>query len=352
MTGFVILALPRSRTAWLARFLSYRDWHCGHEQLRYVRSLDDVRAWLSQPNTGTCETAAAPFWRLLLKYSPDTRIITVRRPVGEVVDSLLKAGISVDRATLQAGMARYDRKLDQIERRVPGVMSVTFADLAAEETCRRIFETCLPYPHDHQRWVALAGENIQISLSAMVRYVKENYTELDRVATIAMCAMLKDLRSRKAASGEVTVREETVDDLARDGREMMERHCLKIGEKPDAWMTRNIPLLRALQQQGFFQVIIGRCNGKVFGYLGTAISPSLENQSWTVAENGMFYAAEEVPGLGLKMQRAAIRALRSKGVRQLFMRSGLRGDGQRMDVLYRRLGAQDFGKLYCLNLED
>ena len=49
MPPFVVFALPRSRSAWLARFLTWGDWMCGHDELRHCRSLDDVRAWLAMP---------------------------------------------------------------------------------------------------------------------------------------------------------------------------------------------------------------------------------------------------------------------------------------------------------------
>ena len=64
--SFVVLAMPRSRTKWLSQFLSYGPWQVGHDEIRHCRSMDDVAAWLSQPFTGTIETAArAAFWRLL-----------------------------------------------------------------------------------------------------------------------------------------------------------------------------------------------------------------------------------------------------------------------------------------------
>ena len=46
---FVVLSLPRSRSYWLSRYLSYGGWHCGHEEIRHARTLSDVRAWLARP---------------------------------------------------------------------------------------------------------------------------------------------------------------------------------------------------------------------------------------------------------------------------------------------------------------
>ena len=55
-----------------------------------MRMLSDVQAWLSQDAVGTAETAGAPWWRLLPRYRPDARVVVVRRPVREVVDSLMR----------------------------------------------------------------------------------------------------------------------------------------------------------------------------------------------------------------------------------------------------------------------
>ena len=147
MPPYVIYALPRSRTFWLSRFLTYRDWNCGHDELLHCRSMDDVGSWLGQPCTGTVETNAAPFWRLV----PYMKTVVIRRPVDEVVDSLRKLGFQTDQDNFTSYIRNLDRKLDQIERRVPNVLSVSFDELKTEEACKRVFQFCLPYPHGHAR---------------------------------------------------------------------------------------------------------------------------------------------------------------------------------------------------------
>lgn len=346
--GFVICSLPRSRSAWLSRFLTYRDWYCGHEQLRYARTLDDVKAWLSQPGTGTCETAAAPFWRLLQKYAPDTQIVTVRRPVPDVVASLRGVGWSAD--GLQQSMEMFDRKLDQIERRTPNVLSVDFSALEQEDTCKKIFEHCLPYQYDRQWWQGLAGTNVQIHFPSLVRYVTANLSAIHRLGAQAKEAMLSDLAARPAVTESVTIAEGNVEDLIRDCEPLFRRHAAAVGEAADSWMNKNIPLMKKLYEMGFLQILIGRSNGRAFGYLMSVISPSLELKDRTLAQHSLFYAAPECPGLGLKLQRAALARLKEKGAHEIFMRAGVRGSGDKMGVLYRRLGAQNFGEMYRLEL--
>ena len=346
--GFIVCSLPRSRSAWLARFLTYGDWYCGHEQLRYARSLDDVKAWLGQPNTGSCETAAAPYWRLLKKYVPDTRVVTIRRPVADVVESLRKVGWHDDH--MAESMLAFDRKLDQIERRMPNVLSVRFDDLEQESTCKKVFEHCLPHTHDHHWWQHMASENVQINFPALVRYVTANMTAIHKLSAQARETMLSDLTVRPANMESVTISEGTVDELIRDCQDLFRRHAVVVGEAPDNWLNKNIPLMKKLYELGSMQILIGRSNGRAFGYLMSVISPSLEAEHRTLAHNGLFYAAPECPGLGLKLQRTALRWLKEKGVHEVFMRAGIRGSGDRMGVLYNRLGAQSFGEMYRLEL--
>ena len=134
---FVIFALPRSRTAWLSHFLSYGGWLCGHDEARHMRGLGDVKAWFAQPNTGTVETAIAHWWRLLPSLAPHAKVVVIRRPVAEVVDSLMRIpGCQFNRALIASAMTRLDRKLEQIATRIPGALSVGYADLDSEEERR------------------------------------------------------------------------------------------------------------------------------------------------------------------------------------------------------------------------
>lgn len=180
----MVFSLPRSRSAWLSRFLTYGDWHCGHDELRHMRQLEDVRSWLSQPNTGSVETAAAPFWRLGLDLRPDLQVVTIRRDPEAVTDSLLRCGFTTDRPTMLSAMRRLDRRLDQIEA-CTGAWSCGFDDLVREDVCAELFERLLPYRHDRRRWAALNGENVQISIPALTRYVAAHWPQINRLNEIA-----------------------------------------------------------------------------------------------------------------------------------------------------------------------
>lgn len=349
MPPFVILALPRSRTFWLSRFLTYGDWTCGHEELRHARSMEDIASWLAQPCTGTVETAAAPWWRTLRRACPDARVVTVRRPVAEVVDSL--AALGFDRAVMGPAMRRLDMKLDQIEARVPGVLSVRFADLADERTCAAVFEHCLPHQHDLEWWRVTSALNLQVNVPAMVRYHRAHAAQMNKLAAIAKHQTVAAMARDAAPPDGVTLQHETFDAFLRDGKALFAEHLIQVGEAPDDYLGKNIPLMSVLDQMGAMQITTARCNGRMFGYLMAVISPSLESPDVTSAMHTVFFASPEFPGLGMKLQRKSVEGLRERGVGEVFFRAGTRGSGPRLGTLYRRMGAEPFGDLYKLELK-
>ena len=351
--GYVVFGLPRSRTTWLSRFLTYGDWVCGHDELRHMRSLDDISTWFSQPCTGTVETSGAAWWRLLDRFAPDTKIALIRRPVEEVVDSMMKLPrITFDRAILTKAMAAADRKLDQIAARVPGVLSIDYAELAEEKTCAGLFEFCLPYKHDRAHWWMHHTRKIETDFYALTRYCEAYRPQMERLASIAKHQTLSRLALRDPVAPDgITFQEEDFATWLRDARPLYREHLVLVGEAPEDWAEKNLPLMAKLYDTGAMQITTARCNGRMFGYLMTLISPSLTSESVTSATNTTFYADPSMPGLGLKIQREALRRLREKGVTEVFMEAGKRGSGPRIETLFRRIGADRHGEVYRLQLE-
>jgi hypothetical protein len=318
-----------------------------------MRSLDDVRIWLNLPCKGSSETAAAPFWRLVQEYRPDTRVVVVRRPVEDVVHSLLTTtGISFQDQVLWQSMRRLDAKLNQVEARWPGVLSVQFSDLANEATCAAVFEHCLPFKHDPTWWSAWAPINVQVNFPAMTCYGLAHADQLNRLARIVKQHTLARLGARPVSINGMTFQQEAFDTFLQDGQRLFAEHLVQVGEAPDAAMTKNIPLMRALDAIGALQVTTARSNGRMFGYLMTVVGPSLESPERVEAMNATFYASKDAPGLGLKLQRASINALRERGVDIAYLRVGTRGDGPRLGTLYRRLGADPAGEMFSMNLKE
>jgi hypothetical protein len=310
--------------------------------------MDDVTSWLAQPLTGTVETAAAPFWRLL---PPGVRVVTVRRPVGEVVASLRRGGLTFDDAPMTAMLRDIERKLDQIEARVPGVLAVTFDDLGTEAGCARVFEHCLGISHDHQWWAACAPVNMQIDLSHLTRYFAAHRPQVEKLIKIAKHRSLAAMSRRAVEPPEgFTFQHEPARQFHADARDLIAQHFCQIGEAPDTGENGNWPLIYEMDDRGLIQTMTARSNGRIFGYLQTAMGPAFETPDITQAWHTLFYASPDTHGLGMKLQRAALSRLREIGVGEVIMRAGVRGDGPRLGTLYRRLGAEGIGDMYRVGL--
>ncbi len=345
---FLILALPRSRTAWLSRFLTYGDWVCGHDELQYMRSLGDIRTWLSQGKVGTVETNAAPWWRLIPKFMPEgpegPRIVTVRRPLAEVVQSLRPFGVGGRQ--VEEHLTRLNRKLDQVEKRLPGVMVVDYESLSQETTCAKLFRFCLPYEHDRERWAGLAKENIQINLDAQVRYCRAFRPQLDKLAAQATQQTFARLTAKVRAFEGLTIQTEPFEVAWADGVLLFNEHLVQTDQHPDDYLRKNIPLLRRLDAAGQLQVVTARANGRMFGYMVTVITPSMDDRNVTCALQTTFFASRDFHGLGLRMQRASVDFLRQRGVDEV----AFRARDPKMASLFRRIGAEDFGQMFRLQL--
>jgi hypothetical protein len=343
----VVFALPRSRTKWLATFLSYGAWQCGHDELRHCRSLEDVTSWLAQPCTGSVETAAAPFWRLL---KPDMRVVTLRRSIPDVVASLRRTGVAFDDAPMTAILRTVERKLDQIEARVPDVLAVTYDDLATEAGCARVFEHCLGLPHDPTWWAACAPVNIQVNFEHLVRFFVAHKPQLEKLAKTAKHRCLAAMTRAPREIDGVTFQREPFRQFWSDAARLLAEHAVEAGEAPDYPASLNVPLMEMLDDGGMLQTITARQNGRMFGYLMTVVEPTLEDRSMLQGWHSIFYVSPDMPGIGMGLQRAAAAALRERGAKQIIMRAGHRASGPRLGAFYRRLGAEDIGKLYRLEL--
>jgi GNAT superfamily N-acetyltransferase len=344
---FIVYGLPRSRTFWLSQFLSYREWTCGHDESRHVRSLADVDCWFSQPATGTVETAAAPYWRLI-HWKRDLPTVVVRRPVEEVMASLRRLGMEPSEAYLR----KLEAKLTQISARVPGALTVAYADLAREDVCAKVFEHCLPYKHDPEWWRFVAPLNLQAKMHGFTRYFEAHKKQLAVASDVAKQKMLARIVGRKTKPLDgLELAQEPLETFLRDGQALFASHLADVGEGSENWRNKNIELMAVLEQLGCLQITTARSNGKMFGYLMAVISPSLEDADRVEGVHTTFYASPDYPGLGLRLQRASLEALRSRGVNRAYFRAGTRGAGPRMGALYQRLGAEDFGQFYSLDLD-
>jgi hypothetical protein len=170
---FIIFALPRSRTRWLATFLSYGQWRCHHDIVTDIHTVEGLKEFFSRSYIGTAETGMVEGWRLAQALMPDARRVVVRRSVADVKNSLAKFGIEWN-----ADLERRNKLLDEVSER-PNVLTVAFEDLDDEHTCKRIFEYCLGIGFDRNWWLMLKDANIQIDMQKRLQKLADNRAAID-----------------------------------------------------------------------------------------------------------------------------------------------------------------------------
>lgn len=175
---FVVFALPRSRTAWTAAYLS-QNASVGHDSAIECETPDDFFVRLNGNATihglvGTVETAAMLGWGLIRERLPNARFAVIRRRVVEVERSLSQFGIIAEDGEL----LRRARMLDDVIEH-PGVLTVQYDDLYHAETRRELFEHCLERPWDEAWDREMAGKNIQINVMARMKYLIINHDRIE-----------------------------------------------------------------------------------------------------------------------------------------------------------------------------
>jgi hypothetical protein len=177
---FIVYTAGRSRTAWLAAFLTYGEHRCHTEAAVKFRGVSEIAPFFT-PSTGSAETGVAQGWRLIEHFVPNIRSVVVRRNAEDIIGSFARseiAGIAtVDEDKLRKIVAYTERCLEQISTR-PGVLTVNYEDLMRPSVCKSVFEHCLPYHFDYEWWREMAKRNIQSDARAIVEAYHRNFAEV------------------------------------------------------------------------------------------------------------------------------------------------------------------------------
>lgn len=190
---FLILALPRSRTAWMAHYLNYplaRPLQpVGHEILT---NCPDVQTFLDSYSFGMCgtvETGAAPIWRIVRSELPQCRIVLVRRPLIESYRSLAAQGVMPDISIL----AELNHCLDMAAAD-PAIISVPYELLSDPAIGRWLFEYCLELEWDVEWWKQMVATKIQVDMPSWIERLE---AKRDQIVEFFLDANRRDPEASK-----------------------------------------------------------------------------------------------------------------------------------------------------------
>lgn len=339
---FVILSLPRSRSAWLARFLSYGGRKCGHDLATTVGSMMEF-AGLFESNgyDGTAETGAVVGWQAILRVIPGVRFVVVRRPIDEVYRSLSRFGLAS--SLLMDELRDRDAMLDEVAR-LPGVRSFSFDNLRGIDVCRDIFEHCLGIPFDWEWWEGLATENVQVDVPQRVQYLIDN---ADRIAELKRNAAQIVEKSPAVVLGPESWESVWPEIDALFSEHFGEVEGDLVEHRP---YKADEPAMRALYAAGTLRIFTARVNGDLAGYCMWQVTKDVESLGLLIAQHGPWFVRKKYGHLmlGGRLFDASIADLRGLGVKIAFPHHRLQGRSVKLGAFFRRRGAVETQRTYTM----
>lgn len=174
---FLVMGLPRSRTAWLANFLTNGPAFCFHEPMVGCRSVANLRSKFERmdyPVVGGADTGAAAFAdRIAEVFTSGIQLIIVERDPDECLASLRALGLLADVHTLAAGVDA----LEYVKCKFKPLV-VSFDSLNDEHVGRGIWEHCIGEGFDVERFRQLCEMNIQVIPECLLRRIRDNWSAI------------------------------------------------------------------------------------------------------------------------------------------------------------------------------
>jgi hypothetical protein len=180
MKPFAVLGTPRSRTAWMARFLTYGGTYCYHEPSASFTGVESLRRFF-KPGVGAVDSAMTLRWRDVAKVA---RIVVVERDIEEVAQSALNVGLPASSIPV---LAHISKAIDEI--RLAKVATIIPYDMLTDAVLRKLFEVLLGEPCPEwwlSKWKSTHVDGVN-SYGRRVEQVRANsmlatfYPELMRV---------------------------------------------------------------------------------------------------------------------------------------------------------------------------
>jgi hypothetical protein len=160
---FFIASLPRSRTAWLANFLTFGDSFCYHEALKYC-AAGELKKFFEATGSkfvGDSDSGLPFFIDDVMNQFPDGKLVVIERDPAPVVKSLER--VFPDTGTdFREVVSKTQTALERLKTKYhPHV--VPFDGLSDRDVCKKLWNYCLPgVPFDERRWKMLDLLTVEI----------------------------------------------------------------------------------------------------------------------------------------------------------------------------------------------
>lgn len=164
---FFITGLPRSRTAWLANFLTWDGTMCGHELMFGLTKetyADELSKW-----SGAAETLLPIRWPEIEAVLDSSPVIVIQREPHEVAASLRR--LQVAKADLATEWMQG--RLETFIQRFPNAVVFPYRSLTREDTLQMIWQHCTGKPAQPVNRVRMLAQfNVQVTQSRFAEFLE------------------------------------------------------------------------------------------------------------------------------------------------------------------------------------
>lgn len=172
MNNFFIVSLPRSRTAWLANYLTCGDSFCFHEGLMGCDSIKALKGKMEAtrfPIVGNSDCGNILFLEEIMDEFPEAKFVFIHRSPSEVEEELSRIGLP-DNGLVAIEASRMN-SYDSIG------LHVEYEDLKNKSFCAEIYTYCTDQPFNQDRWEMLDKLDILIFVDRKIEEVQNHMNE-------------------------------------------------------------------------------------------------------------------------------------------------------------------------------
>jgi len=178
---YIVVTPPRSRSAWLATFLTYHNSYCFHEVIPEVANIRELPAFFNRvdfPHVGTVDNGAAHFSKKLLETFDERacKFVVIRRREAEV----FKALADINLPTTVEYVKGITAGMDNIMAARPSSLELDYAELKKDETWEKIWTYCIAPVPESRRW-PFEMRVEQLKRTSIVLDLESENTRLERL---------------------------------------------------------------------------------------------------------------------------------------------------------------------------
>jgi hypothetical protein len=131
---------------------------------------------------------------------------------------------------------------------------------------------------------------------------------------------------------------------------LVEAHAREVAHDAGAHFKLDLEIMRAIAAHGVLKVLVARRAGRAVGYLTWNLSRDVEAEGMLIAQQGGWYVAPGNWRAAVMLFDASIEVLRDAGVHRMFPHHRLQGRGAGLGRFFRRRGASEIQRTYCLQI--